>query len=185
MTVFFINPFLGAVGGDYESIATVTVGSGGASSIEFTSIPGTYQHLQVRGIGRTNRNAARDALALTVNGSSGTNYAGHELFGNGSSTGAYGEADVGRVVTYEFAGATATAELFGAVVLDILDYASTAKNKTFRMFGGLDRNGAGLVNIHSGLWKSTDAITSVKLAVIDATLIAQHSTFALYGVKAP
>ena len=40
---------------EFESIATVTVGSGGSSTISFTSIPGTYKHLQVRGIGRTNR----------------------------------------------------------------------------------------------------------------------------------
>ena len=48
--MFFINPFIFAAGGDFESIATVTVGGGGAASIEFTSIPGTYQHLQIRGI---------------------------------------------------------------------------------------------------------------------------------------
>jgi hypothetical protein len=34
--------------GDYESIATVTVGSGGAANVEFTSIPATYTHLQLR-----------------------------------------------------------------------------------------------------------------------------------------
>ena len=44
--------------GDFESIATVTVGSGGASSIEFTSIPGTYQHLQVRGLLRQSSSSA-------------------------------------------------------------------------------------------------------------------------------
>ncbi len=39
--MFFINPFIYAGGGDFESIATVTVGSGGAASIEFASIPST------------------------------------------------------------------------------------------------------------------------------------------------
>ena len=39
-----------SITGSYESIATVTVGSGGSSYIEFTSIPGTYTHLQIRGI---------------------------------------------------------------------------------------------------------------------------------------
>jgi hypothetical protein len=34
--------------GDFESIATVTVGGGGAANVEFTSIPATYTHLQLR-----------------------------------------------------------------------------------------------------------------------------------------
>jgi hypothetical protein len=32
----------------YEAIATVTVGSGGATDIEFTSIPGTYTDLLIK-----------------------------------------------------------------------------------------------------------------------------------------
>jgi len=41
--------------GDFESIATVTVGAGGSSEINFTSIPSTYQHLQIRILSRDNR----------------------------------------------------------------------------------------------------------------------------------
>ena len=33
--------------GDFESIATVTVSSGGQSTIEFTSIPSTYKDLVI------------------------------------------------------------------------------------------------------------------------------------------
>jgi hypothetical protein len=39
--------------GDYESIATVSVGGGGAADVEFTSIPGTYTHLQIRALSIT------------------------------------------------------------------------------------------------------------------------------------
>ena len=41
--------------GSYESIQTVTVGLGGAANVEFTSIPATYTHLQIRGISKTDR----------------------------------------------------------------------------------------------------------------------------------
>ena len=51
----------GAVPGDYQSIATTTVGAGGAASISFTSIPATYQHLQIRAIGRSS-NTVEDSL---------------------------------------------------------------------------------------------------------------------------
>ena len=42
-----------AAGTAYESIATVTVGAGGSSSVTFSSIPSTYQHLQIRYINTT------------------------------------------------------------------------------------------------------------------------------------
>ena len=42
----------GAAIGDYESIATVSVGAGGTSAVEFTTIAGTYSHLQIRGIAK-------------------------------------------------------------------------------------------------------------------------------------
>ena len=37
----------------YESIQTITVGSGGASTIVFSSIPSTYAHLQIRALNIT------------------------------------------------------------------------------------------------------------------------------------
>lgn len=185
--MFFINPFIyGGAGGDFESIATVTVGSGGASNIEFTSIPGTYQHLQVRGIGRITRTGqALDYAALTVNNSTGTNYAFHELYSLSDSPGAGGAANVARMNVWNFAASTATASVFGAVVIDILDYANTSKNTTFRGFGGNDRNGTGELGLTSAVWKITDAVTSIRLAPLNGTGFVQHSTFALYGIKAP
>jgi hypothetical protein len=41
----------------YEIIASVTVGSGGAANIEFTSIPATYTDLVVLFSARTDRSA--------------------------------------------------------------------------------------------------------------------------------
>lgn len=173
----------GGLVGDFESIATVTVGSGGASTIEFTSIPATYASLHLRGVLRSST-AATNAVTptLTVNGSAGTNYAQHELAGSGSAASAYGAADAAGVIMLEHPAAAAAANIFGAVAIDILDYASTSKYKTFRMFIGADRNGAGVVGLTSGLWKSTSAITTVTLTSPDN--FVQHSTVALYGVKA-
>ena len=51
----------------YESIATVTVGSGGAANVEFTSIPADYTHLQIRGIGRDANSAYRDSIQIRFN----------------------------------------------------------------------------------------------------------------------
>jgi hypothetical protein len=82
-------------------------------------------------------------------------------------------------------GASATSSIFGAAVIDILDYASTSKATTVRTFGGDDRNGAGIVALASGLWTSTSAVNRVTLAPVAGTNFVQYSTVALYGVKAP
>lgn len=170
--------------GNFESIARVTVGAGGAANIEFTSIPSTYQHLQLRGIGRITRTGqAFDYAALTLNGSGGTNYAFHELSGFAGSPGASAAANVERINVWNFSATTATANIFGALVVDILDYANTSKNTTVRAFGGNDRNGAGELGLTSGVWKVTNAVTSVRIAPLNGTGFMQHSTFALYGVS--
>jgi len=70
----------------YESIATVNVGSGGVSNIEFTSIPGTFQHLQIRFIAQTNRSTyGVDEFRLQLNSDTGANYSFHRLAGTGAS----------------------------------------------------------------------------------------------------
>ena len=183
--MFFINPFIYGAGADFESIATVTVGSGGASSIEFTSIPGTYQHLQIRVVGRSSRSDTLDFAKLQINSDTGSNYRYHYLFGNGSSASA-GGASAAYIDTGYVSASTSTAGLMGAFIIDILDYASTSKNTVTRLFGGADRNGEGYSNIYSGLWVNTDAVTALKLFPGGAsTSWQQHSTAALYGIKAP
>ena len=163
-------------GGAMESIATISVGSGGASSIEFTNIPSGYQHLQVRGllIGVS----ANDAGARLNQDSGATKYAWHRLNGNGSSA----TATAGTSTNNSYAAVFTTT--YGAgFVMDILDYTSTSKNKTMRMFGGWDANGSGQVFLHSGLYMDTAAVTAV--TVFGVSNFAQHSTLALFGLRAP
>jgi hypothetical protein len=68
-------------------------------------------------------------------------------------------------------------------VLDILDYANTNKFKTVRSLTGVDANGSGFVALMSGLYRSTTAITSIKLFSTYGSNWTSTSTFALYGVK--
>jgi len=181
---FLINPLAFAVaGGDYEAIGSVTVGSGGASSIEFTSIPSTFAHLQIRG--GTKDTAGPNYYSCAVQFNSDTtsaNYATHILQGNGSSASANGYTATGGIYSPVNPGSSST--YFGAAVLDILDYASTSKNTTVRSLDGHDQNGSGVVRIVSGVWLSSSAVTSIKI-LAGNTAFAQHSTLALFGVKAP
>ena len=164
----------------YESIATTTVGAGGQSSITFSSIPSTYKHLQIRGIGRTS--AGGESLRLRFNSDTGANYANHELYGTGSAASAYAEFNVNSNFADSFAPSSASANVFGVGVIDILDYANTNKYKTIRALSGYDNNGSGYAVLNSGLWRNTTAIDTILLFFGSGNL-TQYSTFALYGIK--
>ena len=168
----------------FESIQTVTVGAGGSASVEFTSIPATYTHLQIRGIARSlEANTGVDVPYVRFNSDSGSNYSYHQLDGNG--TGA--SVVAGTSTTFMRGGFIALnsepADRFGAVIIDILDYANTNKYKTIRSLSGTEYNNTrGAVGLFSGSWRNTNAITAITLQASVANL-AQYSQFALYGIK--
>ena len=172
--------------GDYQSIATVLVGSGGSTSISFTSIPSTFQHLQIRVLAQQTRATfGRGGYTLRFNSDTGSNYAKHELLGDGSSALTSAEASATNI-SLGYLG-TNTAGSFGATVVDILDYTNTNKNKTVRSLGGIDHNGliasfGGIVGLNSGLWMNTGAVTSITINP-DFSPFTEHSSFALYGIK--
>ena len=169
----------------YESIATVTVGAGGTSSIDFTSIPSTYKHLQIRGLARSTRAATTDYIRMQFNGDTTSNYRDHLLYGTGAAAASGDDGNNAGIFLHRVAAASATSGMFGALVIDILDYTSTSKNKTTRQLGGTDQNGSGEIDFGSGLWfKTPEAITSIKLqAQAGTSNFAQYSSFALYGIK--
>lgn len=157
----------------YDSIATVTVGGGGTTTITFSSIPSTYTHLQIRGF-MMNGNYA----TLRFNGdTTAANYANHYLTGNGAAASSAYNASA-AYVPMSGSGGTTNPYVF---VTDILDYANTNKFKTVRSLEGYDANGSGSVYLSSNLWRSSSAVTSIVLTA--ASTINQYSSFALYGIK--
>jgi hypothetical protein len=167
-----------AAANSYESIATVTVGSGGASSVTFSSIPSTYTHLQIRYIAR-NSSLSSNTI-LTFNSDTTANYSTHYLLGNGASASAGAEVSSTYIYT-DILSQTSTS--FAPTVVDILDYANTNKNKTVRSLSGLDMNGSGTVWIASGAWRNTAAVSSIRLVIGAGFNFAEYSSFALYGIK--
>lgn len=181
------NPLIGILassgavaGGDYESIATTTVGSGGASDITFSSIPSTYKHLQIR---LTSLLSDQNNIYMQVGAGSidtGSNYAWHELYGDGSSPAAgAGSSQSFIKVNYQ---SSTTASYTSVAVIDILDYGSTSKYKTVRSLCGSDANGSGYVFLRSGLWQSTSALNTIKLYGQSGSF-NQYTSAALYGIK--
>ena len=175
----------------YESISSVTVPSGGSSAITFSSIPQTYSHLQLRGIVRTNRTGGDDTVSMRFNGDTASNYAGHSLYGNGTSVGAYPETTQSRITIFgEVYSLTQATSVFAGAVVDILDYNSTTKYKIIRSLNGVDSNNAttstsSQMRLMSGLWfNSTIAgITSITIFSDYGTLLSEFSSIGLYGIK--
>lgn len=172
--------------GDFESIATVTVGATAVDYIDFTSIPSTYKHLQLRWLLRSSRSGATaDGVSLIFN-SDTASYPRHYILGDGSSAAAYAEdSSAGNtgMVFRAATGAAAGASMFAAGIIDILDYANTSKYKTARNLAGYDLNGSGQVILNSGLWQSTSAITSIRVQSSTLGDFVQYSHAALYGIK--
>ena len=164
--------------GAYEAISTVTVGSA-TSSISLTSIPSTYKHLQIRMIGNS---SAFDAAVVTFNSDTGANYTRHRLSGNGSAAAAGATTGMSGAYINSAGGYPSTSNIFGASVIDILDYTNTNKYTTIRTLSGEDLNGTGWVEMTSNLWLNTAAITRIDIAALGGNWNT-NSAFALYGIK--
>lgn len=162
----------------YESIATTTITSN--TSFTLSSIPSTYTHLQLR-INMVKTAAGANEIFMRFNGDTATNYASHKMTGTGSTINASGATS--RTSIYALAGFSGAITTYSNVaVIDILDYANTTKNKTSRSLNGGDQNAASsYIEVDSGLWLNTAAITSI---TIFSTSTFTSGSIALYGIKA-
>jgi hypothetical protein len=179
-----ITGHLWAPSNSYDSIATTTVGSGGASSITFSSIPSTYKHLQIRLLARSTDAAGTVNVTTQLNSDTGSNYAWHRIFGNGTTAGAGGASTQTNIIIGQISGSTAASGVFGVATIDLLDYKETTKYKTLRALFGFDDNNGGagaVVQLFSGLWQSTSATTTITLNAGGG--FAQYTSAALYGIK--
>ena len=172
-----------AAGGSYELIETITVGSGGAASVTFSNLntySTTYQHLQIRAVARDSRSQIFAVTNLTLNNDTGNNYADHGLRGNGSSVSS-GASTSRANIRFENSGNTAGG--FGAAIIDLLD-PYEAKNKTLRILFGRPESGDNVIQLTSGLYMNTAAVSSIKLTPDGGFNYVQGSRFSIYGLKA-
>ena len=168
--------------GAYDALSTVTL-STTTASVEFAGIPTGYKHLQIRAISRDNRASTANSLLIRVNGDTGSNYAFHRLIGDGSTASASSAASQTETYAYIQPCANSTANIFGAGIIDILDYSNTSKTKVFRTLGGNDQNGSGFISLYSGLWNNTSAINTIRLYPDNAASFVANTQFTLYGVR--
>jgi len=162
-------------------IQTVTVGSGGAASIEFASIPQTYTDLMILTSLRAT-NSGPDAntwtdFNATINGLT-TNQSQRYLVGTGSVA----VSGTGSTVSVRADDTNATASTFSNSSLYIANYASTTTAKSMSLDDTVENNGTnGLQGIQAQLWNSTAAITSISFSVAGVNF-AEYSSMTLYGI---
>jgi hypothetical protein len=168
----------------FIKIASVTVGSGGAANIDFTSIPSTYTDLILVYSLRGTNTGTIAPLDINFNNST-TGYSNTSVFGTSTVVYSYKYT----TLTYLWGGLHqangATANTFGNGQIYIPNYAGSAY-KSLSIDQVSENNAstadAAFAVLNAGLWNNTAAITSVKITNEYGNW-AEYSKATLYGIK--
>ncbi len=167
----------------FKKIQTVTVGAGGAATIDFTSIPQTYTDLKIVLSIRWS-DAGTDTLGVQFN-SSTSGYSARWVTGNGASASSGSDTSSPLALGYQaLGGSGTTASVFGNAEIYIPNY--TSSNNKSVMSDTVSENNATTAwqALNAGLWSNSAAITSVTLKPYSgAGTFVQYSTATLYGVS--
>jgi len=162
----------------HKLIETVTVGSGGAASIGFTSIPQTYTDLKLVWSTRTTNAATSNAMYMAFNTLT-TSFSFMRLRGTGSAADSFSEASSTLYGTA--VGANATASIFSNGEIYIPNYAGST-NKSFSVTSASEDNATGCILVFfAGLRSNTAAVTGISFTTDNN--FAQYSSMSLYGIK--
>jgi hypothetical protein len=162
----------------FIKIASATVGSGGASTIDFTSIPGTYTDLIIKFSGR---NTAASGLVYYSFNSNSSNRTARLLYGDGSAAGSvtYDNTDPRAMIMNE---SGYTASTFSNGEMYIPNYAGST-NKSWSSDSVQETNATTAYSyLMAGLWSDTSAINRITFSTFTGNF-AQYSTATLYGIK--
>jgi len=158
--------------------STVTVGAGGAASIDFTSIPSTYTDLVVKLSVRNDQASNSAQIFTTVNGSAGSS---RVLRGSGAAASSFSDAT--GMETARASAASSTSNTFSNIELYFPNYTST--NAHSISSDGVSENNAttAYAELAAALSTSTAAITSITFDFAGSGNFVQYSTASLYGIK--
>lgn len=175
----------------FDSIASVTVGAGGTSTVSFTSIPTTYKHLRLHVLAKSTSTSGIGANGfVTFNGDTGGNYSSHNTGTNAagslSTSGTANTSSIFALSAFTTSNSgTGIPNAYGVSIIDIVDYSNTTTTKSVIISLGKKGNlfsGTGESVLVSGNWRNTAAITSMTFT-IDSGNFAENCVFSLYGIK--
>lgn len=166
----------------FDLISSYTVGSGGSSSIDFTSIPNTYTDLCLKVSLRSNYTTDNyDYFKLSFNGSTSSLSCNFQ-YSYGSTIARGSDASI--IMAFGTPPDTATASVFGNAEVYIPSYTSS-NSKVMSIDAVAENNNTTdyRLGLTTGTWASSSAISSIKIELVLGTLFKQYSTAYLYGIK--
>jgi hypothetical protein len=163
-------------------VSTVTVGAGGAASIEFTGIPATGTDLLLVYSCRSSYASANVELGITFNNTGGTAYSSRMLYGQNGSVSSFASTGASRFVWPVMNGSTSTANTFASGSVYIPNYAGSTNKSVSMEYATENNSSTATMGIDAGLWANTAAITSIKLTDGYGGSIVQYSTASLYTI---
>ena len=167
-------------------IASNTVGSGGVSSVTFSSIPSTYTDLKIVVSAKSSYTGSYyDNMLMTFNGV-GSAYSFLRFVGSGGATSADGPFTSQSVIytgELDASGGSITSNTFSNNEIYIPNY-TTSNYKSISIDKTLENNSSSnyILGFAAGLWSNTSAISSITFTNASGSFV-QYSTFYLYGVN--
>jgi hypothetical protein len=162
-----------AAGNTYTQIASTTLGTT-ASSVTFSSIPGTYTDLVL--VLNLFTSASTCNLVINVNGDAGSNYSVTFLSGTGGSA---QSSRSSNQTSMNFVWTSASLNNTSAsAIINFQNYSNTTTNKTVLGRYNVPNNE---VTQTVNLWRNTAAISSMEIKT-NSNVYAAGSTFNLYGI---
>jgi hypothetical protein len=160
-------------------VSTVTVGSGGAASIEFTSIPQTGTDLLV--VFSLRSEAASNNSTLSLNGTSGNGYNRRVLAGDGSSASTASGTDSSTMLASQSSSSN-TSNTFSTGEIYVPNYTSTESLEVFNRNAFETNATAAGVRFQIIRRAAAGPITSLGITGNSGD-IAQNSTASLYIIS--
>jgi hypothetical protein len=158
--------------------STVTVGSGGAATIDFTSIPATYTDLVVKMSARSSDSATNwNNIKVTFNTSS-ANASWKALRGyNGAVVNSSASSQIEIWINFN----ASTANVFGNLEIYIPNYASSDYKSISADTVTEGTSSDVHVGLVAGLWSNTAAINALGFTPSSGSFL-QYTTASLYGI---
>ena len=168
--------------GSLVPIGSSVISGTSTNSVTFQNIPQNLQDLMVIIYTGSAASGAAMSCWLQYNGDGTSNYSATFLYGNGSSALSTRRGNTVQEIGNIDSGIVFGTNLFASIQVHILNYANTSTFKTTLSRYSMDRNGSGETNLVAGLYRSTSAISTLRVGTGNQNF-ASGSTISLYGVR--
>jgi hypothetical protein len=161
-----------------QLIQTINVGSGGASSISITNIPQDGTDLMISLSLRSTSTGTGGIFAVFNNTYSG--YTRQNIKGNGSGVTAARQTGASELfIPTSFPGTTGTANTFGTMTINVLNYAVNGAGKSISAHSTHTQSSLRDQSLTTGSWSGTAPITQIDLVY---ETFAQSSSISIYKI---